>query len=180
MRNSNFTTEVNLNERTHRVNEQIRLSPVRVVSDGGEQLGVMPTAEALRMALEAGMDLVEVAPTERPPVCRIMDFGKFKYEQKKRQQNKTKQHQMQLKEIRVRPRTGVHDIEVKLKHAREFLAHKDKVLITMQFRGRELAHMSQGAELVRQMIQQLVEVAKVEKEPLVEGRRVIAILAPKS
>src|SRR4030088_3268262 len=124
-------------ETTHRINDQIRLSPIRVVDQDGKMLGVIPTSEAMRTAMDAGLDLVEVAPNERPPVCRIMDFGKFKYSQKKRA-SKQKQHQVQVKEIRVRPKTGDHDIDVKVKRAREFLEHKDKVQVNVLFRGREL------------------------------------------
>ena len=150
-----------------------------MISQTGDQLGIMPTTEALGMAREAALDLVEVAPTEKPPVCRIMDFGKFKYTQKKRQHRTTKQHQVQIKEIRVRPKTDRHDIEVKVRRARGFLSHKDKVLINVLFRGREMAHVEQGRRVVDQIIEQLEDVAKVEKPPGMEGRRMSAILAPK-
>ena len=123
-----------------RINEQIRVSPVRVIGDDGAQLGIMTADEAIKAARKIGLDLVEVAPTERPPVCRIMDFGKFKYQQKKRQ-HKGHTHQLKIKEIRVRPKTGEHDIGVKVNHAREFLVHKNKVVVTVVFRGRELAHL---------------------------------------
>ncbi|MEE2736621.1 MAG: translation initiation factor IF-3 [Planctomycetota bacterium] len=166
-------------ERAQRINDQIRISPVRVISAEGEQLGIIPTEEALKMAQDLDLDLVEVAPNGVPPVCRVMDFGKFKYEQKKKQNKSSKQHQTQLKEIRVRPRTDSHDVEVKLNRARQFLGNKDKVIISMQFRGRELAHVDRGLELVKTMIQQLEEIAKIEREPVKEGRRVIAILAPR-
>ena len=166
-------------ERAQRINDQIRISPVRVISAEGEQLGIIPTEEALKMAQDLDLDLVEVAPNGVPPVCRVMDFGKFKYEQKKKQNKSSKQHQTQLKEIRVRPRTDSHDVEVKLNRARQFLGNKDKVIISMQFRGRELAHVDRGLELVKTMIQQLEEIAKIEREPVKVGRRVIAILAPR-
>jgi translation initiation factor IF-3 len=161
------------------VNEQIRISPVRVVSHDGEQLGIMPTSQALELARQAELDLVEVAPTERPPVCRIMDFGKFKYIQKKRQHKSAKQHHTQIKEIRVRPKIGQHDMEVKIRRAREFLTHKDKVVINVLFRGRELAHVEQGRLVVEQMVEQLGDVAKVERAPSMLGKRMTAILAPK-
>lgn len=163
---------------TQRVNEQIRISPVRVINAEGEMLGVMPTGKALETAREAGMDLVEVAPNERPPVCKIMDFGKFKYSQKKRA-SKQKQHQVQVKEIRVRPKTGDHDIEVKVKRAREFLEHKDKVLVNVLFRGRELAHIDEGRRVMDEVLQALEDVAKVEKNPSMEGKRMTAIVAPR-
>jgi len=161
-----------------RVNEQIRLSPVRVVAADGAMLGIMPTGKAMEAAREAGMDLVEVAPNERPPVCKIMDFGKFKYQQKKKS-GKTVTHQVKTKEIRIRPKTGDHDIEVKLKRAREFLGEHDKVLLNVLFRGREMAHIDQGRMVLMEMITKLEDVAKVEKPPSMEGRRMTAILAPK-
>jgi translation initiation factor IF-3 len=165
-------------ERGMRVNEQIRISPVRVINAEGAMLGVMPTGKALEAAREAGQDLVEVAPNERPPVCKIMDFGKFKYSQKKRA-SKQKQHQVQVKEIRVRPKTGDHDIEVKVKRAREFLEHKDKVLVNVLFRGRELAHIDEGRKVMNEVLQALEDVAKVEKTPSMEGKRMTAIVAPR-
>jgi translation initiation factor IF-3 len=161
------------------VNEQIRISPVRVVGANGEVLGILATAEAQKMAVEVGLDLVEVAPNVRPPVCKIMDFGKFKYSQKKRA-SKQKQHQVQVKEIRVRPKTGDHDIEVKVKRAREFLEHKDKVLVNVLFRGRELAHIDEGRKVMDEVLQALDDVAKVEKNPSMEGKRMTAIVAPRA
>ena len=165
-------------ERSQRINEQIRITPVRVISAEGEQLGIMPTEQALTAAREADLDLVEVAPNERPPVCRIMDFGKFKYQQKKRQ-HKTHTHQTKIKEIRVRPKTGDHDIEVKVNHAREFLLHKDKVIVSVVFRGRELAHIEEGQRVIKQVIQSLEDVGKVEAPPSQQGKRITAVLAPK-
>lgn len=161
-----------------RINEQIRVSPVRVIADDGEQLGILPTDQALMAARKVGLDLVEVAPTERPPVCRIMDFGKFKYQQKKRQ-HKSHTHQIKIKEIRVRPKTGDHDIEVKVNRAREFLEHKDKVIVTVTFRGRELAHIDEGRRVIDQIISQLADVSKVEASPMHSGRRMVATLSPK-
>jgi translation initiation factor IF-3 len=138
----------------------------------------MPTEQALTQAREADLDLVEVAPNERPPVCRIMDFGKFKYQQKKRQ-HKTHTHQTKIKEIRVRPKTGEHDIGVKVNRAREFLGHKDKVSVSVIFRGRELAHVEEGQRVVQQIIRSLEDVGKVESAPSQQGRRIVCILAPK-
>jgi translation initiation factor IF-3 len=166
---------------THRINEQIRLSPIRVVDHEGKMLGVIPTSEAQRLATDAGLDLVEVAPNERPPVCRIMDYGKFKYEQKRKASNSAKQHQVQLKEIRLRPKTGEHDIEFKVKQAREFLTHKDKVKFNVQFKGRENAHHERGREILAGIIEVLQDVSKVEKAPSMEGgRNMTAVLAPKA
>lgn len=141
-------------------------------------LGVITRDQALELARQQELDLVEVAPLERPPVCRIMDYGKFKYEQT-RKVRKTKAHQSQIKELRVRPQCGSHDLEVKLRHAREFLSEKDKVQITVQFRGREMAHMEVGLDLVKRMVEDLGDVAKVERMPTRDGKRIIAILAPK-
>lgn len=141
-------------------------------------LGVISRDKALEIAREQELDLVEVAPMERPPVCKIMDYGKFKYEQT-RKQRKTKAHQQQLKEIRVRPQCGQADLDTKLRHAKEFLAEKDKVQITVQFRGREMAHTEVGLALVNDMVEKLAEVAKVERYPTREGRKIIAVLAPK-
>ncbi len=166
-------------ERGMRVNEQIRISPVRVINAEGAMLGVMPTSKALEAAREAGMDLVEVAPNERPPVCKIIDYGKFKYTQKKRL-SKQKQHQVHIKEIRVRPKTGDHDIEVKVKRAREFLEQKDKVLVNVLFRGRELAHIDEGRKVMHEVLAALEEFGKVEKNPSMEGKRMTAILAPRA
>jgi len=149
-----------------------------VISESGEQLGILTTEEAMAAAREAGLDLVEVAPNERPPVCRIMDYGKFKYQQKKRQ-HKTHTHQTKIKEIRVRPKTGEHDIEVKVKRAREFLAHRDKVTVSVLFRGRELAHMEEGRRVIDQIVMSLEDVAKVETPPARQGRRMLCVLAPK-
>lgn len=143
-------------------------------------LGVIPTADALQVARDAGLDLVEVAPTERPPVCRILDYGKFKYEQKKKAQKSQKAHQTQIKEIRLRPKTGDHDIEFKVKQARDFLAEKDKVKLNVMFRGRENAHHERGREVIAEFIKLLEDVAKVEKTPGMEGgRNMTAVLAPK-
>jgi translation initiation factor IF-3 len=166
-------------DRNQRVNEQIRISPVRLIGVNGEQLGVVPTSQALDMAREAQLDLVEVAANERPPVCRIMDYGKFRYQQS-RKGTKTKPHQQKLKEIRVRPKTGEHDIEVKVNQARKFLEHKDKVLLNVLFRGRELQHIEEGQRIIRGMLEKLADLAKIEKAPSMEGKRMTAMLAPRA
>jgi len=161
-----------------RINDQIRISPVRVVGAEGNQLGVIPTAEAMEIARQAGLDLVEVAPTSDPPVCRIMDFGKYKYQQKKRM-SKGHAHQTKTKEIRVRPKTGEHDINVKVNRARGFLEHKDKVVITVMFRGRELAHIEEGHRVLNEIIEQLADVGKLEAPPNKHGRRIVCTMGPK-
>jgi len=161
-----------------RINDQIRVTPVRVIGAEGAQLGIMPTDKAIEEARAANLDLVEVAPNERPPVCRIMDFGKFKYQQKKRQ-HKGHSHQMKIKEIRVRPKTGDHDLAVKISKAREFLEHKDKVIVSVVFRGRELAHIEEGRKVLDDILVELGDVCKVESIPLHHGRRMVCTLAPK-
>ena len=162
-----------------RINEQIRVTPIRVIGADGAQLGILSTDEALRQARTAELDLVEVAPAERPPVCRIMDYGKFKYQQHKRQHKGQHAHQVKLKEIRVRPKTGDHDIEVKVNKAREFLEHKDKVIVTVVFRGRELAHVEEGRKVIDEILAKLEDVSKVEAAPVHHGRRMVCTLAPK-
>lgn len=166
-------------DRGQRINEQIRISPVRLIGANGEQLGVVPTAQALDMAREANLDLVEVAANERPPVCKILDFGKFRYQQS-RKTAKNKAHQQKLKEIRVRPKTGEHDIDVKVNQARKFLEHKDKVLVNVLFRGRELQHIEEGQRILAGILEKLTDLAKVEKAPSMEGKRMTAMLAPRA
>ncbi len=159
------------------MNEQIRISPIRLIGAEGEQHGIVPTAQAMEMAREAGLDLVEVAAQERPPVCKIMDYGKFKYAQSKKAAQKT--HQQKLKELRVRPKTGTHDIETKINQAKEFLEHNDKVLLKVQFRGREMQHIEEGKRIIDGMVEKLLEFCKVEKAPMMEGKQMTALLAPK-
>ncbi|HEX5104570.1 MAG TPA: translation initiation factor IF-3 [Pirellulaceae bacterium] len=162
---------------TTRINEQIRISPVRVIGPGGEQLGILPVDQALTKAREADLDLVEVAPTERPPVCRIMDFGKYKYEKKKKAHQPT--HHTKIKEIRLRPKTGDHDIDFKIKQAKGFLQHKDKVVVSVVFRGRELAHIDEGRKVMDRVVTELMEVGKLESPPMNQGKRMICTLMPK-
>ena len=162
-----------------RVNEQIRIREVRLIDANGEQRGVVPTTQALEMAREAQLDLVEVAANEKPPVCRIMDYGKYRYQQS-RKGTKTKVHQQKVKEIRVRPKTGDHDVDTKINQARKFLEHKDKVLVHVIFKGRELQHIEEGRRVIIHILEKLAEVAKVEKQPSMEGKRMTAMLAPKA
>ncbi len=163
------------------MNDRIRITPVRVVNDKGEMLGEMPTADALTLAGEAGMDLVEVSPDVRPPVCRIMDFGKTQYERGKKQVNGSKrQRNQQLKQIRLRAKTGQHDIEFKVNKARAFLARKDKVKINVLFRGRENAHHERGREMLEGIIEMLADTATVERAPSMDsGRSMTMTLIPK-
>lgn len=161
-----------------RINEQIRITPVRVIGDDGTQLGILPTEEAMMEARKVGLDLVEVAPNEDPPVCRVMDYGKYKYQQKKRQQ-RGHAHHTKIKEIRVRPKTGEHDIAVKVNRAREFLTHRNKVIVTVVFRGREMAHIEEGRRVINGILGQLEDLAKIESPPVQHGRRLVCTLAPK-
>lgn len=160
-----------------RINNNIRISPVRVVSETGEQLGIIPVEDALSRAREVGLDLVEVAPNERPPVCRIMDYGKFKYDKNKKK-NAGQSH-TKTKEIRLRPKTGDEDIRTKLRQAEKFLKHKDKVQVSVLFRGREMAHIEEGRKVMETALELLTEFGKVETAPQQHGRRMICLIAPK-
>ena len=163
-----------------RVNRQIRISPVRVIGADGSQLGIMDVDTALRMADELALDLVEVAPTARPPVVRIMDYGKYKFEMAKQaRQAKKKQHIIELKEVKYRPGIGEHDFMTKTNHARRFLEEKNKVKVTMMFRGRQVAHPELGKAVLERVAQALVDVGKVESEGRLEGKMMTMILAPK-
>lgn len=159
------------------MNEQIRVSPVRVISSDGQQLGIITTADAIAQAREVGLDLVEVAPNERPPVCRIMDYGKYKYEKKKKSHQHT--HHTKLKEIRLRPKTGEHDIDFKIKQAVGFLQQKDKVQISLVFRGRELAHIEEGRKVMEAVVAELSAFGKIEQPPQQLGKRMICTMGPK-
>jgi translation initiation factor IF-3 len=163
-----------------RLNQAIRVKEVRVIDPDGNQLGILNIRDALAAAAEFGLDLVEVSPTAKPPVCKIMDHGRFKYEQTKKQQEaKKKQTTFQLKEIKVRPKTGEHDLQTKLGHIRKFLDRKDKVKVTVMFRGREIALSDRGRDLLQQIAKEVEEIAIVEQYPKFEGRTMIMILAPK-
>ncbi len=146
----------------------------------GKQLGIMTIQDALRQASEAGLDLVEVAPNSSPPVCRVMDYGKFRYQQSKKMQVARK-HQavLQLKEIRLRPKTEEHDLQVKLRHIRKFLEENNKVKITMMFRGREIAYAEIGRKIMEGLIRELGDIGNVDQQPKLEGRNMVMIIAPK-
>ncbi|MBT3889176.1 MAG: translation initiation factor IF-3 [Planctomycetaceae bacterium] len=160
-----------------RVNDYIRISPIRVIDHDGEQLGVIETDRAKEIAIEAGLDLVEVAPNENPPVCRIMDYGKYKYEKKKKA-NKNTAHSSKTKEVRLRPKTGKHDIDFKVNQAKKFLDNKDKVQITVQFRGREMAHIDEGRKVMDDVVKDLSEHGKIEQTPVQHGRRMTCMIVP--
>lgn len=165
---------------TTRINERIRVREVRVIGSDGEQLGVMPPEEALARAREEGLDLVEVAPHASPPVCRIMDYGRYKYEQKKKQQasRAKRKGSASLKEVKLRPRTDDHDLEVKLRNARRFLLDGDKVKLTLTFRGREMVHRNLGYAQLQRAAEMLAPLASVENPPRMEGRILTMILVP--
>lgn len=163
-----------------RVNRQIRISPLRVIAPNGDQLGIMELDAALAAAQEQGLDLVEVAPMARPPVVRIMDYGKYKFEQAKQTRAaKKKQHVIQLKEVKFRPGIEEHDFETKTRHARRFLEEGNKVKVTLMFRGRQIAHPELGRQVVDRVATELAPIAKVETEPRLEGKSMTMILAPK-
>tara|TARA_B100000315_G_C14461543_1_gene533973 strand:+ start:554 stop:1057 length:504 start_codon:yes stop_codon:yes gene_type:complete len=163
-----------------RVNERIFSKTVRVVGPDGEQLGVFPKEVALKKAEEFDLDLVEVAPQANPSVCRIIDFSKYKYEQRKREKEVRKnQKQSQLKEVRLRPRIDNHDYQVKLKHIKEFLEKKHKVRLRMWFRGREIAHKEIGNRVIDQLLKDIEGVGRVDREPHMLGKTLVLILSPK-
>jgi len=163
------------------VNERIRAPQVRVISPDGEQIGVMPAEKALEEAKQRGLDLIEVAPNADPPVCRIMDHGKFRYEQKKKaKESKKKSRQMQVKTIRVRPNTDDHDVQFKMRNACRFLGAGDMVKFNVIFRGPELRHKEIGREQLQKFIDGCAEFSEVEQAPRMEGRRMTMVLRPKS
>lgn len=162
-----------------RVNENITAERVRLIDENGEMLGVFPLEAAIEKAYEAGLDLVEVSPNADPPVCKILDYGKYKYEQqKKASEARKKQKTVDVKEVKIRPGIEPHDYQVKMKNARRFLEGGDKVKVTMRFRGREMAHQDIGLGLLQKMQDELAEISKTELQPKLEGRQVIMVLAP--
>jgi translation initiation factor IF-3 len=167
-------------ERSHRLNREIGVPEVRLVGLEGEPLGIVRTLEALRMAEEADVDLVEIAPTAEPPVCRLMDYGKFKYqEQKRAHEAKLKQKIIEIKEVKFRPATDDHDYSTKVRKMREFLEEGDKAKVTLRFRGREMAHQDLGAKLLERVRNDVEDLAVVESMPRLEGRQMIMMLGPK-
>lgn len=165
----------------YRVGRRIRVPEVRVIGATGGQVGVMATQEALRMADEQGLELVEVDPRARPPVCRIMDFGKFKYETSKREKASRKhQSTVVIKEIKLRPKTDEHDVDFKLKHIKRFLAEGNKCRLVVAFRGREIVHPEMGQAMLDQVLKALGDTAMIEQRPLMEGRRMIMLIGPRA
>jgi len=161
------------------INEEIKAAEVRLIEEG-RQLGIMPLKEALAVAAKAGLDLVEISPTASPPVCRIMDYGKFRYQQSKKIQDARKsQTTIQIKEIRLRPKTEEHDLEVKIRHIKKFLQQNDKVKITMMFRGREISYADLGKKVMEKLRDALMDVGVIETHPRLEGRSMIMVIVPK-
>lgn len=172
-------TEVSVISKELRVNEGIRAREVRLIDDRGEQKGVMHPKEALQQAYERGLDLVEVAPGAKPPVCRIMDYGKYKYEQsKKEREAKKNQKVISVKEVKLRPNIEDHDFYTKVRNAARFLDEGNKVKVTIMFRGREITHAQNGRELCERVAEEVADIAKVEKAPKVEGRNMTMMLVP--
>lgn len=167
------------NKDEHRINERIRVPQVRLIDEKGTQVGVVPTFEALSMARERGLDLMEVSPNAQPPVCKICDYGKFKYEKKKQEHKaKKKQTVIKVKEIQLRPQTEEHDLEYKFRNVRTFLEEGDKAKISIMFRGREITYVDQGFKMMKQLIELVKDIALVEAPPKLEGKKLIMVLAP--
>ena len=163
-----------------RVNGRIRAPEIRLIGAEGENLGVVPPQRAMALAEEAGLDLVEISPNAEPPVCKIMDFGKYKYETQKREAEARKNQKIiEIKEIKFRPGTDTHDYDVKMRSVMKFLDEGDKVKITLRFRGREMAHQQLGLELLHRVADDVKEVAKIENMPRLEGRQMVMMIAPK-
>jgi translation initiation factor IF-3 len=166
----------------YRVNHQIRAREVRLIDENGQQIGILPVKEALQIAQERDLDLVEIAPQAKPPVCKIMDYGKFKYELKKKEREarkKQREHSIEVKDIRMKVRIDEHDLQVKLKHMREFLLDGDKVRVRVRFRGRENVHPELGDKLFKKIMDNLGDICEVEVPPKKEGPFMIFTLAPK-
>lgn len=162
-----------------KVNREIRAPKVRLISHTGEQVGIVPFFEAMAMAEEQGLDLVEIVPGSTPPVCKVMNYGKFRYDQSKREkENKKAAHQIKVKEVKLKPNIDAHDLETKTRHAREFLTSGNKVKITCTFRGREMMHPEIGDKIVREMCRQLEDVSMAESPPKMMGRMLLVVLAP--
>ncbi|AMH06680.2 translation initiation factor IF-3 [Achromobacter xylosoxidans] len=167
-------------EKANRINGEIRVPEVRLIGLDGEQLGIVKIADAFRLSEQNDVDLVEIAPNAEPPVCRLMDYGKFKYQEQKRQaEARSKQKVIQVKEVKFRPATDEGDYQVKLRNLRRFLEEGDKAKVTLRFRGREMAHQELGMRVLERVRDDLLELAQVEAMPKLEGRQMVMVLAPK-
>ena len=165
----------------HQINEDIRDKEVRLVDENGEQLGIMTTAEAMNIAIERDLDLVKIAPGSKPPVCKVMDYGKFRFEQSKREKEaKKNQHVIEVKEIRMSPGIGQHDFDVKLKNGRKFLTDGDRLKVTVRFRGRQMAHTNIGEAILTRYAAACSDVATLDKNPKLDGRHMTMFMSPKS
>ena len=163
-----------------RVNERIRVREIRVIDDTGQQLGIMPPPQAVAIAKQKGLDLVEISPTATPPVCRIMDFGKYQYQEQKRAREARKhQKVIEVKEIKMRPNIDDHDYEVKMRAMKRFIEEGDKVKVTLRFRGREMVHSELGLEVLNRVRGEMDPITKIESMPRMEGRQMVMVLAPK-
>ncbi|MEY3730186.1 MAG: hypothetical protein RLZZ57_942, partial [Pseudomonadota bacterium] len=163
-----------------RINDEIRVPQVRLIDDAGEMIGIMSAREALIRAYDVGLDLVEISPNAVPPVCKILDYGKYKYEQqKKANEARKKQKVVEIKEIKVRPNIDDHDYEVKMKQMKNFIGEGDKVKVTLRFRGREMAHQELGVKVLERIRGDLIELVKVEQMPKLENRQMVMVVAPK-
>jgi translation initiation factor IF-3 len=163
----------------HRINRRINVPQVRLIGADGQQVGIVPTPDALRRAEEAGLDLVEISPTAVPPVCRIMNYGKFQYEESKRRHAaKKKQKQIQIKEVKFRPGTDIGDYQIKLRNLIRFLEEGNKAKITLRFRGREMAHQELGIEMLKRLEGDLKDIGVVEQHPKLEGRQMVMVVSP--
>ena len=175
-----FPEVVHIANAVHQINEEINDKEVRLIGDGGEQLGIMSSAEALRIAAEREMDLVKIAPGSNPPVCKIMDYGKFRFEQaKKEKEAKKNQRVIEIKEIRMSPGIGDNDFNTKLKNGQKFLNDGDRVKVSVRFRGREMAHTEIGAQLLKNFAEKCADIANMDKAPKLEGRNMSMFLSPK-
>ena len=164
-----------------RINRRIRVGEVRLIDDQGGQKGIVPTVEAMRIAREAGLDLVEVSPNTNPPVCKLLDYGKYKFEQEKKgRESKRKQKSLRLKEIKMQPKIQTHDLQFKTKHVKQFLEEGNKVKVTIRFRGRELAHTEIGRHVLEKILDLLENGYNLDKSPAMEGRTMSMYLSPKS
>jgi translation initiation factor IF-3 len=162
-----------------RINDRIRAPEIRLIGAEGENIGVVTPARALEMAEEAGLDLVEISPNATPPVCKIMDFGKYKYEtQKKEAEARKKQKIIEIKEVKFRPNTDIHDYDVKMRNVMRFLENGDKVKVTLRFRGREMAHQDLGRQLLERVATDVEEIGKIENMPKMEGRQMVMMIGP--
>jgi translation initiation factor IF-3 len=165
----------------HQINEEITDQEVRLIGDSGEQLGIMSSAAALDIAVERGLDLVKIAPGSNPPVCKIMDYGKYRFEQLKREKEaRRNQHVVEIKEIRMSPSIGVNDFNVKLKNGQKFLRDGDRLKVAVRFRGREMAHTEIGEELLKRFAESCADIATMDKNPKLEGRHMSMFLSPKA